>query len=113
MQMSRDEYILAQYVVSETGGCPQSPNPETPKKTAVVATHENYDSAISSLIVQVICGVWLPVLGKSSTWPIKKQKQITLFEVPSSLSLCTGGTGSQKLDCKRHFLHRNGHWLSG
>ena len=44
-----------------------------PKKT-VVATHENYDSAISSLIVQVICCVWLPVLGRSSTWPIKKKK---------------------------------------
>ena len=44
------------------------------KKTAVVATHENYDSAISSLIVQVICCVWLPVLGRSSTWPIKKKK---------------------------------------
>ena len=44
------------------------------KKTAVVATHENYDSAISSLIVQVICCVWLPVLGRSNTWPIKKKK---------------------------------------
>ena len=43
-----------------------------PKKT-VVATHENYDSAISSLIVQVTCCVWLPVLGRSSTWPIKKK----------------------------------------
>ena len=40
-----------------------------------MATHENYDSAISSLIVQVICCVWLPVLGRSSTWPIKKKKQ--------------------------------------
>ena len=45
-------------------------------KKTVVATHENYDSAISSLIVQVICCVWLPVLGRSSTWPIKKKKQI-------------------------------------
>ena len=42
-------------------------------KKTVVATHENYDSAISSLIVQVICCVWLPVLGRSSTWPIKKK----------------------------------------
>ena len=51
-----------------------------PKKT-VVATHENYDSAISSLIVQVICCVWLPVLGRSSTWPIKKKKTLVALEM--------------------------------
>ena len=48
------------------------------------------------------------LVGKSRHLP-----QITLFEVPSSLSLCTGGTGSQKLDCKRHFVHRKGHRAAG
>ena len=38
-----------------------------------MATHEEHDSAMSSLIVQVIFCVWLPVLGRSSTWPIKKK----------------------------------------
>ena len=50
-------------------------------KKTVVATHENYDSAISSLIVQVICCVWLPVLGRSNTWPIKKKKRQHLFAI--------------------------------
>ena len=46
-----------------------------------MATHENYDSAISSLIVQVICCVWLPVLGRSSTWPIKKKKNFLIEKI--------------------------------
>ena len=51
-----------------------------------MATHEEHDSAISSLIVQVIFCVWLPVVGRSSTWPIKKRSVEQVFSPTLDLS---------------------------
>ena len=53
-----------------------------------MATREEHDSAISSLIVQVILFVWLPVVGISSTWPIKK-KRICIYRCTRASSLKT------------------------
>ena len=47
-----------------------------------MATHEEHDSAISSLIVQVIICVWLPVVGRSSTWPMSIHWWDTIAIIP-------------------------------
>ena len=52
-----------------------------------MATHENYDSAISSLIVQVICCVCLPVLGRSSTFKSKGSFPYQVLTIGSSKQL--------------------------
>ena len=76
-----------------------------------MATHEKYDSAISSLIVQVICCVCLPVLGRSSTFKSKGSFPYQVLTIGSSkqLNLLQENGHSQHCDMLRQSLLAQGH----